>query len=192
MAQLMTITTACTAELEEKGSRFIGHLVPHADFAATLAGLREQNPKASHHMTAFRHMPPEGRIEEGAKDDGESAVTSGMPMLKVLIGANMIDVGLIFVRYFGGTKLGAGGLARAYSSTAARCINAAVIEPWHRRIVRRILTCPFEKMSEAERHVAALGLSVISRDFTDTGCTLTVEGPEESVSRLPDSAAPVA
>jgi uncharacterized YigZ family protein len=191
MAQLMTIATACTAELEEKGSRFIGHLVPHANFAATLADLREQHPKASHHVTAFRHMLPDGRIEEGAKDDGEPAGTSGMPMLKVLIGANMINVGLIVVRYFGGTKLGSGGLARAYSGTAASCINAAIIEPWH-RTVRRTLAYPFEKMSEAERHIAAQGLSVISRDFTDTGCTLTVEGPEESVSRLPDSAAPVA
>jgi len=191
MAQLLTIPTACSAELEEKGSRFIGHLVPYPDFAATLAALREQHPKASHHVTAFRHMLPDGRIEEGAKDDGEPAGTSGMPMLKVLIGSNLVDVGLIVVRYFGGTKLGAGGLARAYSGTAARCIQAATLEPWH-RIVRRTLACPFEKMSETERLVAALGLTVTARDYTDAGCILTIEGPEEAVAQAIGSAAPAA
>lgn len=191
MSRLFTISAPATAELEEKGSRFIGHLVPHAAFAGSLAALREQHPKASHHVTAFRRVLPDNRIEEGAKDDGEPAGTSGMPALKVLIGADLVDVGLIVVRYFGGTKLGAGGLARAYAGTAARCIQAAALEPWH-RIVSRTLACPFEKMSDTERHVAALGLTVTARDYTDAGCILTVEGPEEAVAQAVDSAAPVA
>ena len=188
MSRLLTITAPATAEREEKGSRFIGHLVPYAAFDATLSALRDEHRKASHHVTAFRHVLPDNRIEEGAKDDGEPAGTSGMPMLKVLIGANLVDTGLIVVRYFGGTKLGAGGLARAYSGTAARCIAAASLAPWV-RIARRSLSCPFDRVSETEQAVAALGLAVIARDFTETGCTFTVEGPEEALSRLPESAA---
>lgn len=188
MSRLLTISAPAVAELEEKGSRFLGHLVPFDAFDATLARLREDHRKASHHVTAFRHILPDNRIEEGAKDDGEPAGTSGMPMLKVLIGANLVDAGIIVVRYFGGTKLGAGGLARAYSGTATRCIDAARLVPWH-RIVSRTLSCPFEKMSDTERHVAALGLAVTARDYSDAGCTLTIEGPEETVAQALQSAA---
>lgn len=191
MSRLLTITAPATAGLEEKGSRFTGHLVPYAAFDATLAGLREEHRKASHHVTAFRHVLPDNRIEEGARDDGEPAGTSGMPMLKVLIGANLVGVGVIVVRYFGGTKLGAGGLARAYSATAARCIAAATVVPWV-RIARRTLSCPFGRVSECEQAAAALGLAIIERSFTETGCTFILEGPEESLSRLPESAAPAA
>lgn len=188
MSGLLTITAPATAELEEKGSRFIGHLVPYSAFDATLAALRQEHRKASHHVTAFRHVLGDSRIEEGARDDGEPAGTSGMPMLKVLTGSHLVDVGLVVVRYFGGTKLGAGGLARAYSGAAARCIAAATLVPWV-RIARRTLSCPFGRVSECEQAAAALGLAVIERSFTETGCTFTLEGPEESLSRLPESAA---
>lgn len=106
-----------------------------------------------------------------------------MPTLKVLIGANLVDAGIIIVRYFGGTKLGAGGLARAYSGTALRTIEAADLVPWHRIIVRTI-SCTFEKMSSLEQRISAAGLSVISRDYTETGVTISVEGPEDTVASL--------
>jgi uncharacterized YigZ family protein len=179
----VTIHTPATAELEEKGSRFLGFLVPWADFETTLAHLRMEHRKASHHVTAFRHMLPDNRIEEGAKDDGEPAGTSGMPTLKVLIGANLVDAGVIIVRYFGGTKLGAGGLARAYSGTALRTIEAATLIAWHRTVARTII-CAFDEMSYMERRVSAAGLTVTARDFTETGVELTVEGPEELVTVL--------
>jgi uncharacterized YigZ family protein len=187
MTTVFTIDGPVSAELEEKGSRFLGFLVPFAEFEQTLAKLRQDHRKASHHVTAFRHMLPDNRIEEGAKDDGEPAGTSGMPMLKVLIGANLVDAGVIVVRYFGGTKLGAGGLARAYAGTASRCIDAATLVPWH-RIASRSISCPFDAMSETERLVASLELEVTTRDFTETGCVLTVKGPEETLAKLPDSA----
>ncbi len=178
-----TITTPANAELEEKGSRFIGHLVPWADFDSKLASLREEHRKASHHVTAFRHILPDNRIEEGARDDGEPAGTSGMPTLKVLIGANLVDAGIIIVRYFGGTKLGTGGLARAYAGTALRTVNAAALAPWH-RIIRRTVSCRFEEMSSLEQHIGAAGLTVISRDYTETGVSLEIEGPEDTVASL--------
>jgi uncharacterized YigZ family protein len=187
MTTVFTIDGPVSAELEDKGSRFLGFLVPFTEFEQTLARLRQDHRKASHHVTAFRHMLPDNRIEEGAKDDGEPAGTSGMPMLKVLIGANLVDAGVIVVRYFGGTKLGAGGLARAYAGTASRCIDAATLVPWH-RIASRSISCPFDAMSEVEKLVANLELEVVARDFTETGCVLTVKGPEEMLAKLPDSA----
>ena len=188
MTRLSTVRQPATAELEEKGSHFLGHLVPYPEFAALLAALRDQHRKASHHVTAFRRVLPDNRIEEGAKDDGEPAGTSGMPMLKVMIGANLVDAGLIVVRYFGGTKLGAGGLSRAYAGTASRCIEAANLVPWHRKL-RRAVSCPFERVSELEQAIASSGLDVISRKFGETGCELVIEGPEELVKALAASAA---
>ncbi|WP_108883096.1 YigZ family protein [Anderseniella sp. Alg231-50] len=178
-----TIIKPAIAELDEKGSRFIGHLVPWAEFEFKRAALREDHRKASHHVTAFRRMLPDNRIEEGAKDDGEPAGTSGMPTLKVLIGASLVDAGIIIVRYFGGTKLGAGGLARAYAGTAVRTVEAAVLVPWH-RIVSRTVSCRFEDMSSVERNISAAGLTVISRDYIDTGVTIVVEGPEDAVASI--------
>ena len=131
----------------------------------------------------FADMLPDNRIEEGARDDGEPAGTSGMPTLKVLIGADLVDAGIIIVRYFGGTKLGAGGLARAYAGTTLRTIEAATLVPWH-RIVSRTVSCAFEDMSSLERSISAAGLTVISRDYTDSGVTIGIEGPEDAVTSI--------
>ncbi len=180
---LFAISAPATSELEDRGSRFIGHLVPWAEFDGQLATLRQAHRKASHHVTAFRRMLPDNRIEEGAKDDGEPAGTSGMPALKVLIGANLVDVGIIIVRYFGGTKLGTGGLARAYAGTALRTVEAATLLPWH-RIVSRAVTCPFEDMSSMELRISAAGLNVVDRVYSDTGVTISVEGPELAVAEV--------
>ncbi len=183
MNGLMTIRQTATAELEEKGSRFLGVLTPYAMFDETLAGLRDQHRKASHHVTAFRHMRDDDRIEEGARDDGEPAGTSGMPILKVMIGENIIDAGIIVVRYFGGIKLGSGGLARAYSGTAIRLIGAAHLVPWH-RIVERTITCSFQDASSLEQLAQSLNLTVTSRTFDEAGCSLTVRGPEARVGQM--------
>ena len=180
---LSTITKSATAELDEKGSRFIGHLVPWTRFDNSLATLRVEHRKASHHVIAFRHMLPDNRIEEGARDDGEPAGTSGMPALKVLIGADLVDADIIIVRYFGGTKLGTGGLARAYAGTALRTIETATLVPWH-RIASRTISCPFENMSSLEQRISAAGVTVLNRDYTDTGVTIVIEGPEKAIASI--------
>ena len=176
-----TLDRAASAELEAKGSRFIAHLVPLAAFDDRLAALRIENRKASHHVTASRKMVANGQIEEQASDDGEPAGTSGMPALRVLMGAGLVDTAVIIVRYFGGTKLGTGGLARAYSGAAARAVEAARLRPWF-RLVRLHLRCDFATMSDVERIIGAPGLTVISREFTAEGAEFLLEGPEQVIA----------
>lgn len=179
---LRFLTREVVGELEEKKSIFLAHLVPIAAFEARLAELRAIHPKAAHHVTAFRRMLDDGRIEEGAKDDGEPGGTSGMPSLRTLMGAELVDVGLITVRYFGGTKLGTGGLARAYAGAANAAIAQAEAEAalrvWQ-KIEQRWLSAGFDRQSELERLVEGQGLVVRERDYDQNGVRLLVEGALE-------------
>ncbi|HAT86226.1 MAG TPA: phosphoenolpyruvate carboxykinase [Rhizobiales bacterium] len=180
---LYTITNETYAELEEKKSRFLAFLVPMDQFEKRLNELKAEHRKANHHVTAFRLIHDDDQIEEGAKDDGEPAGTSGMPMLKVLIGRGLINLGVIVVRYFGGTKLGAGGLARAYSGAASKAIDAADLVPWQ-RILSETVKCRFDQMSDLERQVSLLKLEVQDRQFTENGAELTVQGPLKRLEEL--------
>ena len=199
---LRTVTAEVSAETEEKKSRFLAFVVPHARFADRLAELRAEHPKANHHVTAFRAMRPDGRIEEGAKDDGEPSGTSGMPILRLLIGERLVDVGAIVVRYFGGTKLGSGGLARAYPGAVKAALVAALadesgagsrLQEWS-RASRASLRTGFARASALEQAIslaseAALAefgqpVQVLDRRFTENGAVVDVEGPEPVVEAL--------
>ncbi|WP_417685137.1 YigZ family protein [Roseibium sp.] len=179
----MTIASEYQGFLEDRKSRFLAFLVPLAAFETRLEELRKEHRKANHFVTAHRHLLEDGRIEESGKDDGEPSGTSGMPTLKVLQGARLIEAGVIVVRYFGGVKLGGGGLARAYSGAAADAIANANLIPFVKR-GRRTLSATFADSSDLERRIADLGLDVIDRTYTEDGVSLAVEGAEEDLARL--------
>lgn len=100
---------------EVKQSKFIAHFVPFTHYKSTLNTLKTEHPKARHFVTAFRYLNEFDQIVESSSDDGEPKGTSGKPSLMVLQGQEIINSAVIIVRYFGGTKLGTGGLVRAYS-----------------------------------------------------------------------------
>ena len=112
---MITINEHTTKTFEEKKSKFIAHLFMYKDFDTIMHSLKEEHPKARHFVYAFRHINEFDQIVEGSSDDGEPKGTSGKPSLNVLGGNELINIGVIIVRYFGGTKLGTGGLVRAYS-----------------------------------------------------------------------------
>ncbi|PVB62940.1 YigZ family protein [Labrenzia sp. 011] len=178
-----TITREFEGFLEDRKSRFLAHLVPMDRFEQRLEELRKEHRKAAHIVTAHRRLLDDDRIEESGKDDGEPAGTSGMPTLRVLQGAELINCAVLIVRYFGGTKLGGGGLARAYSGAAQDAINNARLVPF-RKILTRQVSADFAANSELERKIETLGLTVLSRDYTETGVSLTVEGPEDLIGQL--------
>ena len=181
----LTLNQEAVAETEEKKSRFLAYVVPITSFEARLESLRAAHPKANHHVTASRRIHANNQIAESAKDDGEPSGTSGMPVLKLLIGRNMIDVGAIVVRYFGGTKLGTGGLARAYPGAVKAALDAAELLPWS-RIVRVTLKVSFARASDLEVLITKQPLTVTDRRFTEEGALIDVEGPEQAVASLSD------
>ena len=112
-------------EITVVNSRFITTIGPAytAEEAKTFRDeVRQEMPDASHHVYAFR-VGYGNSVVEGMSDDGEPSGTSGPPTLAVLRGTDIGDVVVVTTRYFGGTKLGTGGLVRAYSEAARIGLN---------------------------------------------------------------------
>ena len=109
-----------------KGSRFSGRACrvhTAGEARAFAAAVRRDHPKATHVAAAWRIADD----DHGWDDDGEVAGTAGRPMLDRLVGQGLVQTVLVVVRYYGGTKLGKGGLVRAYGGTATALVDAATI-----------------------------------------------------------------
>ncbi|WP_336628137.1 MULTISPECIES: IMPACT family protein [unclassified Microbacterium] len=127
-----TIAAAVTRELIVKKSRFIAHLVPVRSVAEAdevIASVRRQYWDARHNCTAM--VTGVTGDQARSSDDGEPSGTAGIPMLEVLRRRGLTDVVAVVTRYFGGVKLGAGGLIRAYSTAVSDALDEAVL--LHRR-----------------------------------------------------------
>jgi len=123
---------AATSEglYKEKGSKFVGYAFPcnsEKSFAEELKKVKSEHRTARHHCYAYA-FGPDGE-EYRANDDGEPSGTAGRPIHGQIRSFEVSDVGIVVVRYFGGTKLGTSGLIRAYKSTAKDALeNARIIE----------------------------------------------------------------
>lgn len=173
-----TVTERFSVETEEKRSRFIATLVPYVDFNATIAELRAEHKKANHHVSAVRYFNEADQIVELGKDDGEPSGTSGIPTLKTLIGAELVNVAVIVTRYFGGIKLGTGGLARAYSGASNAVIASASLTKWHKFTSFETWSA-FADVSQVEALIAKTGVSVTDRIFETHGVRFKLHGPCE-------------
>ena len=110
-----------------KGSRFIATVAcaSNVDEAKSfIAQIKEEFPDATHNCWAYVIGPPGGTLLTGSSDDGEPGGTAGSPMLHVLLNSGVGDVIVVMTRFFGGTKLGRGGLVRAYSGGTHRVLKA--------------------------------------------------------------------
>ena len=118
------------AEIEVRRSRFLTTLrrVDTEEAArALVAELRTHHPGARHHCSAFILDLPGTSPVERSSDDGEPAGTAGMPMLEALRTSGLRDVAAVVVRYFGGVKLGTGGLVRAYGDAVRAALAVAPV-----------------------------------------------------------------
>ncbi|MBN1680893.1 MAG: YigZ family protein [Anaerolineae bacterium] len=123
---------AKTIRIENRvvNSRFIatiGRASTVAEAKSFIQDVHHEMPDASHHVHAFK-VGYGGSVTEGMTDDGEPAGTAGPPVLAVLRGSDLGDVVIVVTRYFGGTKLGTGGLVRAYSGAAKDALAALPVE----------------------------------------------------------------
>lgn len=120
---MKTLNQKIKHSIEVKKSNFLSFILPYIEFEEQMQALKTNHPKAVHFVFAYRKIE-DGQIIERFSDDGEPKGSSGMPVLNVLRGYDMINVAAIVVRYFGGTLLGVGGLVRAYTQSVVDCIKS--------------------------------------------------------------------
>lgn len=113
-------------EIEIKRSRFItliGRATNEAEARALIDAARDRYPDARHHCSAYIYHVDGSNPVERSSDDGEPSGTAGKPMLDVLKGSGLLDICAVVVRYFGGIKLGAGGLVHAYGGAVSETME---------------------------------------------------------------------
>eukprot|EP00802_Teleaulax_amphioxeia_P015443 Tamp_15533.p1 GENE.Tamp_15533~~Tamp_15533.p1 ORF type:complete len:199 (-),score=39.91 Tamp_15533:319-915(-) len=126
----MIPSAECEVEIKVKNSRFIGSMgyTPTVEAARQyIAGIKARFPDARHHCYAFS-IGHGASVTQGMSDDGEPSGTAGRPILAVLSGSTLGDCAVVVTRYSGGTKLGTGGLVKAYTEAAQACLLIAEVE----------------------------------------------------------------
>lgn len=128
---MRTIVAPIRHEAEAtKGSRFIATAAPATsedEAKALLGAAHDEMPDASHHCWAWRIASPS---IDRAGDAGEPGGSAGRPILAQIAGRDLVDTAVVVTRYFGGTKLGVGGLVRAYGGAAAEALELAKTARW--------------------------------------------------------------
>ena len=163
-------------------SRFICYLKPcdsAASAKAYIKSLQVLHPQANHHCYAFIAGRPENSQLYGFSDDGEPSGTAGKPMLSMLMGSNIGEICAVVVRYFGGTKLGPGGLQRAYGGSVKQALS---VLPTKLKIpmVRKTLACQYTQINDVLYYLGQLGGEVVQQDYNES-IVLTLALPDEKL-----------
>ncbi len=178
------VTQAVQAEEFIKKSRFIGLLYPCASELEVKRILTEQSqtyPDASHIVFAYRIQTDKGLVCR-FNDAGEPSGTAGKPVFQHLEGKQLINALLIVVRYFGGIKLGAGGLTRAYGNVARKVIDCAEIIDYV-AMAEVVLEIDYKQLQPLEYQLKQLDGRIVDQQFGETVvCRICL--PEEQQAKL--------
>jgi uncharacterized YigZ family protein len=169
-----TIHDRSTSIYKEKGSRFLGFAIPvfsENDIKNELAALRKSYFDARHHCYAWTLGADKSKFR--ANDDGEPNHSAGDPILGQIKSRNLTDVLVVVVRYFGGTKLGVGGLISAYKIAASEALDGATVV--EREVTNQFrLTYPYVATPDVMKLIKDFELAIVDQNFAD-GCIMTVE-----------------
>jgi len=178
MSELLhTLAGPCRHQEEIKKSRFLALAAPVETSALALAFVQElADPAATHNCWAYR-IGQDYRFN----DDGEPAGTAGRPILQAIEGQGMDRVVVVVTRWYGGIKLGAGGLMRAYGGTAAECLRRAERLPIV-SMARLGLHCDFAELSLLRARLKDWQADIRSETFDADGVQLQLQLPESRVA----------
>lgn len=180
-----TLTTPCHASLDIKKSEFLGFAYPietRDQLMFHVEQLREQYPDARHVCYGYIIGDPNNTTSAGFDDDGEPSGTAGKPILNVLQHKAIGNCVVIVVRYFGGIKLGAGGLTRAYSGTAQAVVDQMTLREFVPLSVVAIET-DFANESFVRHSLDVFKANILTVDY-DKNVLLTVEMAAQSISEV--------
>ncbi len=178
-----TIINTSEGLYKEKGSKFIAyckHLKTVDEFKIWLTEIKSQHPQAVHHCYAYRISYDKSQYR--MNDDGEPSGTAGKPIYNVILSNDLTNIGIIVVRYFGGSLLGVPGLINAYKQASIDAIINNTIE------VKQILEnaeirFDYLKMNEAMKIIKDNQIKVLSQ-HTDTDYQMIIETPIKNAERV--------
>ncbi|MFK4961333.1 YigZ family protein [Lactococcus formosensis subsp. formosensis] len=162
---IITIKEDFTAEEEIKKSRFICHLkrvYTEEEARSFISEIKKEHHKANHNCSAFT-LDDRQEIQRSS-DDGEPSGTAGVPMLEILKKREITNVCAVVTRYFGGTKLGAGGLIRAYAGSVGHAIDQVGLVKFVTQ-EQLILTLDYGNYDGLQRFLSAQGLIISESEF---------------------------
>lgn len=170
-----SVGEAGSAEIKIKGSRFIAEAFPvwnEHEAEARIEHVRAREHAATHHCTAYR-IGPEGKVFR-YNDDGEPSGTAGRPILRQIEGRHLTCTLVVVTRYFGGTKLGSGGLARAYGEAAAAVLDR--IKSVEHVISERVnVSFKYDDTTPAMQTIDTFAAKVLDSTYTErTELTLAI------------------
>ncbi|WIO73258.1 YigZ family protein [Porticoccaceae bacterium LTM1] len=185
MAVFRTPADTVQIEYEIKKSRFIaraGLASTREEAMALLEEMRVAFPDARHHCWAYLLGNPSTATSAAMSDDGEPTGTAGKPILNVLQHKDIGDVMVVVARYFGGIKLGAGGLVRAYSTAAQQAMEELPVQE-HRAMLAGTLHCDFS-IEQAVRHWLGVNEGSVEDVVYSNRVTIRLQVLEESKNEL--------
>ncbi len=179
-----TIQQAAFGEFKDKGSKFLAYAGPlsiEVDFPLFLEKIKKEHPKARHHCFAWRLGLDQNRYR--SNDDGEPSGTAGRPILGQIDSFGLTNVGVVVVRYFGGTLLGTSGLITAYREATKLALSEAVIIE---KIVENNYQIDFnyDKMPDVMNAVKRLNINVLKQVFEEKGTLIVAIRQSESAQKL--------
>lgn len=182
-SKYLTIKDSAMAEYEISRSRFIAYLERVSSEAAAIefiAKIKKRHWDARHHCYAY--IIGEKSNVQKADDNGEPSGTAGKPMLEVLKKNELTDTIVVVTRYFGGIKLGAGGLIRAYGTAVTTALGIAEIV--EKAVFTRVsITIDYSLLGTLENNLHLENYIIETKEFTDK-VTLIVLVPKETASIL--------
>ncbi len=167
-----------SSTLEIKKSKFIAHLCPYTQYKSMLERLKKEHTKARHFVYAYRFLNEFSQVVENCSDDGEPKGTSGRPSLKVLNGAGIVNSAVVIVRYFGGVKLGTGGLVKAYSDAVNLVCSEAIFKEYQ-DLIEKIIEVEYCELSKMEYRLKEFDIEIVEKKF-DTNVTLILKSTKEN------------
>ncbi len=174
-------------DLEIKRSRFItsvGHVQDKPQAKQFIAGIRAEFPDANHHCWAIVAGQPDDIYQQDQSDDGEPRGTAGRPMLNVLQHSGLGNTAVVVTRYFGGIKLGTGGLVRAYTQSVSEALIGLKTDRTYIKDELKI-EMPYAGLDRFEHWLQQTNTTITHKEFLQS-IILTVETPKSEFNQLKD------
>lgn len=176
---LATLVKTTSHQVEIKKSRFLAMAAPATNVEAAMAFVEEVSvPEATHNCWAYR-IGQEYRFH----DDGEPSGSAGKPILTAIDGQTLDQVVVVVTRWFGGTKLGIGGLMRAYGGTATECLRSGPQETLVATTALE-LTCGYTELALLQARLAEMQAEVQSLDYGAFGVSMRLSLPDDYIDQL--------